>query len=134
MRKKIYKDFYEQTIESLSEVKWNEYEKVVFISKSIGTVIAANYAFENMLTNVKHVFYTPLNDSYKNPPKDGIAFIGTRDQFSNYEEIVDLSENAGILISVFDKCNHSLECEDSIKNIEILNDIMKSTKNYLKEK
>lgn len=35
---------YAQTEASLEKVNWNEYEEILFISKSIGTAVAAAYA------------------------------------------------------------------------------------------
>ena len=36
---------YEQAVKQLSSVNWQDYDEIIFISKSIGTVIASAYAF-----------------------------------------------------------------------------------------
>ena len=37
-------------------------------------------------------------------------------------------------LHVYDDCNHSLECGDTERNLEILRDVMKKTKEFLVEK
>ena len=43
-----------QSRDMLKDVKWDEYEEILFISKSIGTIIASAYAKAKEL-DVKHV-------------------------------------------------------------------------------
>ena len=42
-----------------------------------------------------------------------------------------MSERAKVPIHVFDGCNHSLETEDALKNIEIIEKTMKITKEFI---
>ena len=44
---------------------------------------------------------------------------------------LQLSEKANVPIHVFDGCNHSLETEDALKNIEIIEKTMKITKGFI---
>lgn len=46
-------------------------------------------------------------------------------------EIVRLSKEKQIPVEVYEGCNHSLECEDTLTNIEFLADIMRKTKDFI---
>jgi len=48
----------------------------LFISKSIGTLIAASYAKKYGLIGVRQVLYTPLAETFQFAPEKGISFIG----------------------------------------------------------
>lgn len=64
--KKLESAFYtafEQTEELLKDVSFGEYEQLLFISKSIGTVVASAYAKKWNL-NVKHILYTPVEQTF----------------------------------------------------------------------
>ena len=126
---RLCQDLYRQAELQLSEIDWGLYDDILFISKSIGTIIAAKYAYENNIKNVRHVLYTPLEETYIYPPKEAIAFVGTKDMM--YDKVVELSGNAGIPLFVFDDCNHSLETDNVIHNIEIINKIMIKTKEFI---
>lgn len=129
-----YEELYKQAEEQLREVEWEIYDEILFISKSIGTIIACAYASKHGIKNVKHVLYTPLKYTYQYKIQMAIAFIGTEDAWSNYQEVVALSEKAGIPVNVYEKCNHSLEVMDDVDgNIKHLLEIMKVTKEFIKK-
>ena len=89
-----------QTKEQLKDINWNEYEKVVFVSKSIGTVGAA-YIFKymqdkkiiNSNLKISNIFLTPLVETFNYvTEKSGFVIIGDKDviypltkvKFANY--------------------------------------------------
>ena len=127
-----FEELYKQAVEQLRDIEWGNYDDILFVSKSIGTIIACAYAAEQGIKGVKHVLYTPLKYTYQYKIQTAIAFIGTDDAWSNYQEVVTLSEKAGIPISVFENCNHSLEVVDDVSgNITRLLEIMKITREFL---
>lgn len=129
-----YEALFLQAEAGLAEVSWSEYDDVLFISKSIGTIIAASYAKKYELKCARHILYTPLAQTYLFAPDHGIAFIGTADPWSDTDEIIRLSSANHIPLSVYDGCNHSLECNDTFKNLENLKDIMEKTMDFCKGK
>lgn len=132
--KAAFDELYKQAEEQLHDIQWESYDDILFISKSIGTIIACAYATEHGLANVKHILYTPLKYTYQYKIQKAIAFIGTEDAWGNYQEVVTLSEKAGIPIRVFENCNHSLEvADDASGNISRLLEIMKLTKDFLEK-
>ena len=129
--KEAYEVLFLQAKEQLADIVWSEYDDVLFISKSIGTIIAACYAKEFELKAARHILYTPLAQTYFFAPCHAVAFIGTADPWSDTNEIVQLSKTNHIPLAVYDGCNHSLECNDTLKNIENLKDIMQRTRDFL---
>lgn len=122
---------YKQACEALKDTDFSKYERVLFVSKSIGTIIATNYAHEFNI-NVKQVLYTPLKYTFNFPIDNGLAFIGNADPWtSDIDGLIELANKADIKIHLYDGCNHSLETEDAIKNLEIINDVMIKTKEFL---
>lgn len=132
--REAYEALYLQTEAELADILWTEYKDVLFISKSIGTVIAASYAEKHGLKNARHVLYTPLAQTYLSAPEHAIGFIGTADPWSDTDEIIRLSGASHIPLTVYDCCNHSLECSDTIKNLEYLKDIMEKTRTFCRER
>lgn len=131
--KEAYEVLFLQAESGLSDIPWSEYDDILFISKSIGTIIAASYAEKYKLKHAKHILYTPLAQTFLFAPDHAIAFIGTADPWSSTDEIIRLSEASHIPLTVYDNCNHSLECGDPLKNIEVLKDVMQKTMDFCRE-
>lgn len=77
--KEAYEVLFSQAEAGLADIVWSAYDDVLFISKSIGTVIAASYAEKYALKHVRHILYTPLTQTYLFAPDHAIGFIGTAD-------------------------------------------------------
>lgn len=131
--KEAYEALFSQTEAELSDIDWTEYDDILFISKSIGTIIATSYAKKYGLNYVRHILYTPLAQTYSFAPSNAIAFIGTADPWSNVDEIIQLSAEHYIPLFTYEECNHSLECSDTLRNIEILKDVMQKTRDSIEK-
>ena len=131
--KEAYEALLSQTEAQLADMAWPEYDDVLFVSKSIGTIIAASYAAKHGLKSARHILYTPLAQTFHFAPTNAIAFIGTADPWSDTDEIIRLVDANHISIAVYEGCNHSLECADTLKNIENLKDIMQRAMDFCKE-
>ncbi len=130
--KETFESLYAQAVDFLEEIDWNEYDDILFISKSIGTAIAVNYARNKGLQNVRQILYTPLKATFANEVcKPAIAFIGTADPWSTVVKVVNSAKEMDIPIHVYENANHSLETEDTIMNLKILKDVMKKTKKFI---
>ncbi len=130
--KEAYEALFSQSEAELTDIDWSEYDDVLFISKSLGTIIAASYVRKYGLKRVRHILYTPLAQTFLFAPTNAIAFIGTADPWSDTDEITRLSNTNHIPISIYEGGNHSLECADTLKNIENLRDIMQKTMDFCK--
>ena len=125
--KDAYEALLSQTEAALTDIDWSAYDDILFISKSIGTIISTSYAKKYELGKARHILYTPLAQTYLFPPEEGIAFLGTADPWSDADEIIRLSHANHIPLTVYEGCNHSLECGDTLKNIDNLKDILRRT-------
>lgn len=129
---KVFQELYMQAEQKLSEINFQNYDKVLFISKSVGTIIASAYAKQHGIV-CRHVLYTPLDQTFVFEPQNAIAFIGTKDQWSKADKIVALSKDRGIPVNVYEDANHSLESGSVHEDIVNLEDIMERTRTFLKD-
>ncbi len=129
--KEAYEALFSQTKTELADIIWSDYDDILFISKSIGTIIATSFAEECGLKRARHILYTPLKQTYLFAPTHAVGFIGTADPWSDTDEIIRLSNTNHIPLTVYDGCNHSLECNDALKNIENLKDVMQKTMDFI---
>ena len=125
-----FKALYVQAVKALSDIDFTQYEDVLFISKSVGTIIASAYAKEYGI-ECRQVLYTPLEYTFNYEHLDAIAFIGSADPWSDVDEVIKLSTSQGVPISLYKDTNHSLEGPDAEHNIVMLCDVMKRTKEYI---
>jgi len=125
-----YETLFSQAQTQLADIVWEEYDDILFVSKSIGTIIAASYAEKYSIKRARHILYTPLAQTYLFTPCHAVSFIGTADPWSNVEEIIQLSRTNHIPLTVYEGCNHSLECGNALKNLETLMDVMQKTMNF----
>ena len=121
---------YSQAKEQLKDVDWTQYDEILFLSKSIGTVVAAAYAKEKNI-QCKQVFMTPLALTFSYDPKPGIAFTGTADSWVDYRIVVEECDRYGIPLQIYDNANHSLETGDLETDLGILQDVIRRIENYL---
>ena len=82
---------------------------VIFVSKSIGTAVAAACAASKEY-RVRHVFFTPLEETFRYVKENsGIAFNGTKDNWADAKAVRGLCEKADIPLTTIEGANHSLE-------------------------
>ena len=119
-------------IPKILSLNLNDYDDVVFVSKSIGTIIALEAETGlKPLKPFRHFLLTPLEPAFPYIQKaNAVFFSGTSDPYISPDIIRTAarkfaSKNGGI----FEKCNHSLEIPgDTLGNIERLNQILKCFK------
>lgn len=127
----VYEELFLQAEKCLEQIDWESFDEVVFVSKSIGTIIAVSYAQKYKLKNVRHVLYTPLELTFSFEINNAVAFIGNADAWSDVKNIMQFAKEKEIMLSLYENCNHSLETDDTMKNLEIMMDVMKKTKDFL---
>lgn len=121
---------YVQAESQLEHVNWQQYEEVLFISKSIGTAVAAAYAMRHRIP-CKNIWYTPLSQTFDFAPREGIAFTGTADPWVKNDQIKELCAEAQIPLYEYENANHSLEVGDAVENLRILEDVITQSREYL---
>ena len=122
---------YEMVVEALGTVDFKAYDTVVFAGKSMGTMLSARYA-EEYGVEAEQLWYTPLEPTYEHGCREAIAFIGTKDPFSDVVKLGETAKAQGIPIYVYQGGNHSLETGDVDEDIRTLGEVMKRTEEFLK--
>lgn len=127
-----FDSLYAQAENSLKEIEFDQYEQIVFISKSIGTIIASAYAATYKIP-CRHILYTPLKHTYAYEHETAVAFIGSSDPWSDVKEVTDLSQKQDVKIHIYEGANHSLETKSVRDNLDILKDVIEKTGRYMEE-
>ncbi|MCR4585588.1 MAG: alpha/beta hydrolase [Lachnospiraceae bacterium] len=134
-----FKELYRQAEEILSDAEPDRYDEVLFISKSVGTVIAAAYAGSLREKGIcdasafRHVLYTPLEYTFKYDPQNAAAFLGTADPWCVPEEVVRIAKEHDVPMDVYGGADHSLETGDVAADLLILKDVMEKTESFMKK-
>lgn len=137
-----YADAYAQTEKYLENIEWSEYEDILFISKSIGTAVAAAYAQKHNI-HCSNIYYTPLSQTFDFSPQPGIIFHGTNDSWADTADIQEKCQEHHLPLYITENANHSLEiqadnissplCSNGIvsQNLHILTNVMELTEQYI---
>ena len=123
---------YEQAEETLRDVRWAEYEDVLFIGKSIGTTVAARYTREQRV-GARLILLTPLAETFRFTGGDAIAFHGTADPWAETAEIKRMCREQGIPLCLTEGANHSLETGEVQKDLAALAETMKVIEQFILE-
>lgn len=119
-----------QTEEILQNVPFEEYETILFISKSIGTVVASAYAQKYGL-KARQILYTPVEATFSFAPQQGIVFHGTADPMADAEIVKKECVARKLPMHLIENGNHSLETGDVLRDLEILRTVMGQTEGYI---
>ncbi len=98
---------------------------LLFISKSIGTVVSAATAHE-LDTEVKQIYFSPLEyiDGFMVDEK-AVLFYGDADPYADHMKIEEIAGKRAFEAHCISGGNHSLETGDIQKDIENLGFMMK---------
>ncbi|SES92970.1 Alpha/beta hydrolase family protein [Pseudobutyrivibrio sp. C4] len=114
-----------QVVEQLKDVDFSSYDNVVFIGKSIGTAIAAKYAFDYGI-DAESIVFTPIEMTFAYINAcEGFVFHGSEDPLCDTDMCVQLCDELSITYAVIPDANHSLETGNVDTDIQNLHRIMK---------
>ncbi len=119
-----------QSEEILSDQDLAAYDSVLFLSKSIGTAVAAAYAARHQIMT-RNVFFTPVKESFPVMKDDGIIFHGTADPWLDNETFLSECGRTDYPYYIIEGANHSLETGDVQKDLENLRRIMAIVEEYV---
>lgn len=123
-----------QSAKQLAETDLDDYSDVVFISKSIGTAVAAEYAMNcPAKSRIRHILYTPLEETFKFDISNAIVFTGSEDPWVEKGLISKLCMEKGIPCTVVPRANHSLETGEILTDIQNLKDVIDKARQFLIE-
>ena len=122
----------ESVIKQFAEIDFSAFDSVLYISKSMGTAVAAAYDAKYKI-GARHVFYTPVAASFEAIGKEGIVFHGTGDDWADTAMIKKECEKRGLPLYLTESANHSMETGDVLQDLEIMRDIMQKTDRYIRD-
>ena len=125
-----------QAREMLSDLDWNAFEEIVYIGKSVGTIVSAALAAESPVNErIRQVLYTPLEDTFSFPIYDAIAFTGSDDPWTGGTDsrIQMICRERSIPCTVIPGGNHSLETRNWQEDLENLRIILAETEAFLQK-
>ena len=137
-----------QTEEILKDVDFAQYEDILFISKSVGTVVAACYRQKYHIA-CRSISFTPLEETFMfieahdivptdTMPREcasagGIMFHGTKDPWAQDSSVIRKGcERIGQPLYITENGNHSLETGNVAVDIANLQKIMEQVEAYIK--
>ena len=121
-----------QAKEMLSDINFEDYDDILFVGKSIGTIVAAKIASKSSVQDrIRFIFYTPLEETFSFPIQDAIVFTGSADPWVDEGHIPALCKESGIPCHVIPNANHSLETADPLVDIQNLSEIMAETTQFI---
>lgn len=110
-------------LEVLWDVDWNEYEDVVFVAKSLGTVVSCMVK-ERLGIPAKLVLYTPLEQTLPYIRRDNgvlLVAMGDRDHYLAAPRLTELCEKEGIKCHIEPGVGHRMEVAGDLqRNLEIV--------------
>ena len=110
-------------LEVLRDLDWNEYEDVVFVAKSLGTVVSGMIR-EMLGIPARLVLFTPLEETLPYIRRDNdvlLVAMGDRDHFLSADRLAQHCENEGIVYHIEAGVGHRMEVTNDLRrNLEIV--------------
>ena len=111
----------------IQSIAVEEYDDIVFIAKSIGTVVACKIK-EKYKIPAALILFTPLNDTlpYINNKNDIIMVsAGENDRYLDSKLLSELCEKEGIRCYIEPKVGHRMEVKGDLKrNLEVIFNVL----------
>jgi hypothetical protein len=121
----------------LMAIDVSNYEEILFVSKSIGTVLAAYFQTEKNL-KVRNLYFTPLEQTLpyfaekrQNHPEDNFVIAGTKDPFLKADKLKEVCEREQIHYYQVEGVGHSMEGENIEETLEYMKEIMKVAERFI---
>ena len=121
-----------QAEEMLAATDWTAMADILFIGKSIGTVVASRYALERGL-RVRSVLLTPLAETFPFVRGSAVAFHGTADPWADTKAVVAACRELGVPLWLTEGANHSLETGDALRDVDALAGTLKRIDAFIRE-
>lgn len=121
---------FRQTEQLLQDIDWDSYGNILFISKSVGTVISSAYASRHNLT-VKNILFTPLAETFEFIQTGSIAFHGTADPWAETDTVRSLADEKEVPLFLTENANHSLETGNVQTDLSILRTTLEHVERFM---
>lgn len=110
----------------------NEYDEVIFISKSIGTVLAGYVREALGIKNVKNIYLTPLEETLPYIKSgESIVIAGTKDGFLDKDKLKSFCYKQDIRLYQFMNLGHSMETDNVEESLNIINEVNRIVSDFI---
>lgn len=120
-------EVYENAKAILSSYDFGEYEDIVFVGKSMGTVVACKLK-EELQIDASLVLFTPLNDTMPYMKSDNrvvLAAAGDNDRFMDKEVLCKHCEAENVPCYIEPGVGHAMEVKDDLaKNLQVISNVI----------
>lgn len=133
LSRELLPDIVRETVAAIGACDPAKYRQVYFISKSFGTLVAAEALRSLSHLPVKSLFLTPLTDTVPYLLQTHCTVVlGDRDNL--FPDIAPISGQANISLHVFEGAGHSLEAKvDYKRSLEMLGEVADICRDFLNE-
>lgn len=114
----------------LQDVDWSEYGDILFIGKSVGTVVCAAYAVRHGL-RCRQILFTPVEATFQFAGRKAIVFHGTADPWADTQAIRESCRRLSLPLYETEGANHSLETGDVDLDISEMRKVMQTVKAFV---
>ena len=119
-------------IATIQAKELENYDDVVFVSKSVGTVMAGYVREALKLKNVRNIYLTPLPQTLPYiEGKDSIVIAGTKDRFLDKDILKNFCDEKGVELFQFEGLGHSMETEDVKGSLEVIERVQEIIDRFL---
>lgn len=130
----VFEDALRQSCEILKDVDFTAYDRIVFIGKSVGTVVAGAYAVK-MGISPDMLIYTPVEATFGFlNERCGTVFHGTSDGWVDTDIVKYECDRLKLPLHIIENANHSLETGNVPADILYLHEVMRITRECLLDK
>lgn len=119
-----------QTEQQLAQVDFSQYERVIFIGKSIGTAACLAYREKHRI-KADCFLLTPLEMTFEYAVRGCIAFHGKADQWAQTQNIERLCKENNVPLYEYPNANHSLMTGDAQQDETIAKEVIAKIGDYL---
>ena len=122
-----------ETREIILKALNDKYRNLVFIGKSIGTLVQASIEEKLAKYEMFNIYLTPVSETIKVGIKENSLIIaGNNDPMINNDALHKLREMSDVEFLEIEGADHSLNIkDDTMKSIDVLKKVIEAEKNYL---
>lgn len=113
----------EEAVAAVSQIVRGQYSSIVFIGKSLGTIVQAEVAQRMEASVSNHIFLTPLKRTipFIQQSQRALVVVGDNDSAFSASEVSQISHISKVELVVIPKADHGLEVDDDIPgSIDVL--------------
>jgi hypothetical protein len=116
-----------EVADALNRIVTRSYANVVFIGKSLGTIVQTEVTSKVDFFVRNHIFLTPLRPiiSAICASENSLVVVGDNDGAFTAADIVQITDLPNVKINVLPGADHSLEAKDYTESIGILKQVAK---------